>query len=161
MSNTVFSGEFDVTVDDKNRLLIPSDVRRQLDPEKDGESFYAIVGENGRPWLYTEKAFKRLAEDLDLGNLSPVRRAEVTYALFGMSFQIAWDKQGRVLLPEKLIRRAKLVREVTMVGAWTHLELWSRSEWEALTESMQPRLADILQYAQRPRSAGSETVAAG
>ena len=57
---TVLYGEYDITIDEKNRLLIPAEVRRSLDPERDGEAFFVIIGQNLRPWLYPERGYEQL-----------------------------------------------------------------------------------------------------
>jgi DNA-binding transcriptional regulator/RsmH inhibitor MraZ len=41
---TVLYGEFELAIDEKNRLLVPAEVRRALDPERDGEAFFITAG---------------------------------------------------------------------------------------------------------------------
>ena len=53
-----FTGEFDLTVDEKGRLLIPSSVRNQLDEERDGLSLIILIGQNGKHWFYTQSYYK-------------------------------------------------------------------------------------------------------
>jgi DNA-binding transcriptional regulator/RsmH inhibitor MraZ len=48
---------------------------------------------------------------------------------------LEWDNQGRVVLSEKVLSRARLGKEVTLVGANEHLELWNRSAWVDFRES--------------------------
>ena len=50
---------------------------------------------------------------------------------FAMASKVDPDKQGRLTLPEKLLRRTRIEREITLIGVRDHLELWNRSEWEA------------------------------
>jgi MraZ protein len=49
---------------------------------------------------------------------------------------LEWDKQGRVLIPEKMRQRTALQKEVTLVGVRDHLEIWNRPEWEAERERL-------------------------
>jgi DNA-binding transcriptional regulator/RsmH inhibitor MraZ len=51
-----------------------------------------------------------------------------------MTFTVAVDKQGRLVLPEKIIRRTGVRGEVTVAGARDHIEIWPRAEWEAYSE---------------------------
>src|SRR2546423_4327574 len=39
-------GSYELTIDEKNRLLIPSEIRRQLNPESNSDAFFLIVGIN-------------------------------------------------------------------------------------------------------------------
>src|SRR5690606_37400176 len=126
----VLYGEYELAVDDKNRMLIPAEVRKSLDPNRDGEAFFLIVGVNRKPWLYPERTYEqrvaRLGQDL-----TPDQDAlALDQMMCAMSSRLEWDKQGRVLIPEKALRRTEIGKEITMIGARDHLELWNRQEWE-------------------------------
>jgi MraZ protein len=40
------------------------------------------------------------------------------------------DKQDRILLPPTLRHYAKLEKEIVLVGALKHFEIWSKEPWE-------------------------------
>jgi MraZ protein len=123
-------GEFELTIDDKNRLLIPSEVRKQLDPERDGDAFFLIIGSNKVPWMYPERYY----EDLVAQRPAELTPAEDVLAFdqlnFALAHKIEWDKQGRVLIPDKTLKRGGIAKEVTLIGARNHLELWNRNDWD-------------------------------
>jgi DNA-binding transcriptional regulator/RsmH inhibitor MraZ len=48
-----------------------------------------------------------------------------------MASKVEWDKQGRMSLSEKTLTRTGIGRDVTVIGARDHLEIWDRSDWEA------------------------------
>jgi MraZ protein len=39
------------------------------------------------------------------------------------------DGQGRILIPDRLAEHMGLRREVLLIGAFDHLELWDRQRW--------------------------------
>ena len=39
------------------------------------------------------------------------------------------DKQGRVLLPQSLIRLAGIVKNIVTVGMFNRVEIWSEERW--------------------------------
>jgi prepilin-type processing-associated H-X9-DG protein len=41
-------------------MLVPSEIRKQLDPNRDGEAFFLVMGVDGRPWLYPEQYYEQL-----------------------------------------------------------------------------------------------------
>lgn len=136
MRNAIFIGEHDLTLDDKNRLLVPSDVRRAMSPERDGEGFYVIIGVNRKPWLFPERYYEKLL-DREGETLSPeaelnpdLQRLDDWLKRFGGARRVAWDRQGRILLPDTTLRRTDTRRDVTLVGVRNHLELWNRDDWE-------------------------------
>ena len=121
MRHLVLYGNYELTVDDKNRFLVPSEVRKKLDPERDGEAFFLVTGRDGRLWLYPERHYELLVSR-DPSELTP---SEDTLAfdrlMLGLASRVEWDKQGRVLLPDKALKRAGIGKEVTLVGARDHL----------------------------------------
>jgi MraZ protein len=151
LRHLVLFGEHELTVDEKNRILVPSQVRKQLDPERDGEAFFLVTGRDGRLWLYPERHYEQLVSR-DPSELTP---SEDTLAfdrlMLGLASRVEWDKQGRVLLPDKALKRAGIGKEVTLVGARDHLELWNRSDWEIEREQLETRRRDLVEKIRRER----------
>ncbi len=54
-----------------------------------------------------------------------------TTTLFGESVQLAFDTEGRVMLPESLIRAAGLSENATIVGKGEIFEIWEPKAFEA------------------------------
>ena len=136
MRHAVYIGEHELTIDDKNRVLVPSDVRKIMDHERDGKGFYLVLGQNRKPWLYAEQYYEGLLsrEDQELKPEAEIRPDAKTLenwqATFALASKVAWDKQGRILIPEIMLRRTSTGREITLIGVRNHLEIWNRSDWE-------------------------------
>lgn len=151
MRHLVLYGEYELTIDDKNRMLIPSDVRKSLDSERDGDAFFLVFGTNRRPWLYPERQYERQVAEIQQ-DLAPTEDVlAFDQMLFAMASRLEWDKQGRVLIPEKTLRRTGLNREVTLIGVRDHLELWNRDEWEVQREALLTRSSEIALRAKQAR----------
>ena len=132
-------GEFELTVDDKNRLLIPSEVRKQLDPERDGDAFFLIIGSNKVPWMYPERYYEELVAQRP-ADLTPAEDVlAFDQLMFALAHKIEWDKQGRVLIPDKTLKRGGIGKDVTLIGARNHLELWNRTDWESRRTYLEQR----------------------
>jgi MraZ protein len=151
LRHLVLYGNYELTVDDKNRILVPSEVRKKLDPERDGEAFFLVTGRDGRLWLYPERHYELLVSR-DPSELTP---SEDTLAfdrlMLGLASRVEWDKQGRVLLPDKALKRAGIGKEVTLVGARDHLELWNRADWESEREQLETRRRDLVEKIRQER----------
>lgn len=136
MRHAVFIGEHELTIDDKNRMLVPSDVRKVMDAKRDGEGFYLIIGQNRKPWLYAENYYDQVLarEEESLTPAAEIRPDMKTLdhwqTTFALASRVTWDKQGRILLPEVTLRRTGTQREITLIGVRNHLELWNRRDWE-------------------------------
>ena len=59
-----FLGEYEHSIDAKQRLAIPAEVRDLLHPESHGSAFVAAPGGNGSLWLWPEKTFETLSQEL-------------------------------------------------------------------------------------------------
>jgi MraZ protein len=140
---TVLYGQYPLTIDEKYRIVLPAEVRRSLDPERDGEAFFIVIGINHKPWLYPERGYESLVSKL-ASKMSPGEDMLAFNQMhFSMASRVEWDKQGRMLIPELSRRRTELGREISMIGAFDHLELWNRNEWEARQEYLISRSAEL------------------
>lgn len=151
MRHPILFGEYELTVDDKNRLLVPAEVRRSINPEEHGKAFFLVVGVNRMPWMYPERYYEHLATQVP-SDVTPAQDLLAFDQLhFAMASRIEPDSQGRVLLPDRTLRRAGISKEVTLIGVRDHLELWNRGEWETYREELEKRSAEIALAAKRAR----------
>jgi len=157
VQHLVFKGSFDLSMDDKHRVLVPLALRKKIDPERDGNAFIAIEGVDGRLWLYPENYYDALHSQ---GANQPMPNEDVlAYHRWnlGATETIELDKQGRLLLPERTLKDSGLGKEVTLVGVNDHLELWNRAEWEEERQSLRQRKKEIAvkQPPPKPTSTGT------
>lgn len=132
------AGTHELSVDNKNRLSVPFAIRRKLS-EDDGHSFYVVPGRRkGTLALYPEKHYERLRADLPADD--SLSDEAFAYRQFeaAASALVDPDSQGRVLIPERLLKRAGLKKEVVLIGVRDHLELWNRADFEAFEADMWP-----------------------
>lgn len=149
--HAILFGEYELTIDDKNRMLVPSEVRKSLVPERDGEAFFMVVGQNQMPWLYPEKFYEALVSQAPAEMMPDEELLAFDQMNFALASRIEWDKQGRVLIAEKTLRRTGLQREITLVGVRDHLELWNRPDWEVRRGELEKRRSEITLRAKQAR----------
>jgi len=146
----ILTGEFELVCDDKKRILVPIEVRRAI-PLEFGESFFCFRGVNRVWWLYPEKVY----ENLHMNQPSDMVPSEESLAfdqmVYGMASRLPWDKQGRILLPDRVFRDDGMTRELTLVGVRDHLELWGRAAWEARREELEAKAMEIFAKGKQAR----------
>jgi MraZ protein len=136
----LFTGTYEHTIDAKQRLAIPSDVRDRLDPQRDGQALYITLGEGPTLRIYTEKGFERRAEQLEQSELPAEELLDHEEVLFSLAHRVELDKQGRVRLPEQLLKWTDPGRDIVLIGAKDHLQIHPRQQWlDRLTERLQTR----------------------
>ena len=144
-------GEYELMIDEKGRLLIPSDIRKSMNPERDGTSLFLVLGLNRKPWLYPEFKYLELVNQMQ-SDITPGEEAlDFAHANFALANKLEWDSQGRLQISEKTLRRTELNREVTLIGAGDHLEIWNRADWDIRREQILARHKDIAIRAKQAR----------
>jgi MraZ protein len=130
----LLTGEYSHTLDNKGRVLISNKLRNQIDQEENGSNFYLVLGSNGILCLYPEKYFERVIVAGAPQTIAPDEAVAFERISFALSSKVELDNQGRLLLNEKLRKRAGLKDEITMVGVRDHIELWNSEAWEQYLE---------------------------
>jgi len=126
----LLTGEYEHTIDEKGRLFISNKLRGQIDSDEHGSNFYLVLGANGVLCLYPERYFQRIALTTAPGKVAPDETVSFERMSFALSSRVELDKQGRLLVNEKLRKRARLGSNVTLVGVRDHIEVWNNSSWE-------------------------------
>lgn len=126
MQRQVLVGEFDFTLDAKNRVAVPARLRAAF-----ADGIY-VTQENERCLGgYSPDEFqRRLEEDIEVAEAGSVKRRNVKRRLAATAvFFPELDRQGRVTLPAKHVAYAGISRDVTVIGVADHLEIWDRTAW--------------------------------
>ena len=122
----MFMGEYNHTLDEKGRLIIPSRFREEL-----GNEFVVTKGLDGCLFAYANDEWQVLEDKLRaLPLTNKDARAFARFMLAGAA-QVEIDKQGRILLPQVLRTFAGLNKDVVLLGIASRIEIWNRDKWEA------------------------------
>lgn len=120
---TVFSGTYKHSVDSKNRLFIPAKFRELL-----GNEFMVTKNIDGCLDVITAEARDAIAEKLSV--LPKTQTAKIKRFLFSGAGDCTPDSQGRIVLPQQLLEYASIEKNVLIVGASDHIEIWNEELYE-------------------------------
>lgn len=136
----MFMGEYNHTVDTKGRLIIPSKFRETL-----GDKFVVTKGLDGCLFVYDNAEWGAFEESL---RALPLNRKDnrmfVRHFLAGAA-EVEVDKQGRILIPSNLREFADITKDVVLIGAAGHIEIWSQERWTSLEEEDEESMEDIAE----------------
>jgi MraZ protein len=134
-------GEFEHTIDDKNRLTLPAKFRQAL-----SGGLIITRGMEGCLSCYPAADWQRLVESrlARLDPLSKEGRQMHRYFYSGAS-EAEPDKQGRVMLPTSLARNAGIGRDVVVAGVGDHLEIWDRAAWRDHVKEFEGSAEDVAE----------------
>ena len=126
----LLTGEYQHVVDGKGRVIVSNKLRNQIDADKHGSNFYLVLGANGVLCLYPERYFEQIVLSVAPGATAPDEAVAFERISFALASKIELDAQGRLLLNDKLRKRAGLKDDITLVGVRDHIELWNSEDWE-------------------------------
>lgn len=135
----MFAGSHQLTIDDKGRLAIPARFRQSLADQCNSE-VVITVGPNPCLEIYPAPEFLRIADEIQ--QMEDRKTADLLKQVFiGFAVETEIDKQGRVLLPPMLRKRARLNGSAVLVGQITRFDIWGEDLW---TERFGDGPANIL-----------------
>jgi transcriptional regulator MraZ len=114
---------FERKLDDKNRLTIPAEVRREFE----GGKVIITRGFANYLHLYTEKIWNEEMEPALSGNILDERTADLNVQFRTGKTAIGMDaKQGRIILEQHLLDYAGINKEVVAVRAGKYWRLTAK-----------------------------------
>jgi MraZ protein len=122
----IYVGSFRHTLDAKNRLTIPRKWRFAGD---EGDVYMAIPHPSGCVMVLPPPEVDKLYAQVAAQRFSDASAQELQNKLFSQAHTFGCDSQGRVNLPDSLLRRAGIGRDVVLVGTMTKFGIWSPDRW--------------------------------
>ena len=125
-SQYTFTGEFSFSIDSKNRINIPSSLRKQFS-KNDNKTFIVTRGIDQCAWIYPVNEWKKIQEELNqLSSMSKKNRIFLRNHLRHASV-LKYDSQGRFVLPNSLVKYTNISKNVTIIGVLNKIEIWDPS----------------------------------
>lgn len=139
----MFRGRFEITIDDKGRINIPSRFRDTFRERYDDRLIITnfdtcLVAYPYSEWVELEKKASQL---------SMVKREAKAFLRFFISgaTECTMDKQGRILIPPVLREYAALEKEIVVAGMLNKIEIWSKVRWEEELKISQDNFDDMAE----------------
>lgn len=126
-----FLGSHLHSIDPKGRVSLPAQFRRG----RESESFVLIHAQPDALSLYPDERWEEVQSELrDMAKRQPDLRMQIL-ALTASAVEVVPDKQGRILIPEKMRTSVALDSDALVVGAINHIEIWEPARFEEKTKS--------------------------
>ena len=119
-------GEYQHTLDTKQRLIIPAKFRDQL-----GSQFVVTRGLDGCLFGYPMSEWQLLEQKLKALPLTKHDARAFVRFLYSAATVCTLDKQGRINIPDPLVKYADLSKKCMVVGVSNRLEIWDSDRWDA------------------------------
>jgi MraZ protein len=134
-------GEYEHTIDDKNRLTLPAKFRRAFE-----DGIVVTRGLDGCLFAWTQEGWENY-RDSTLATLHPLSQQgrRMHRHFFSGASETTPDKQGRVSIPPALLKHAKLGHDVVVAGVNDRLEIWDRATWKRELAEVEGSAEDVAE----------------
>lgn len=128
-----FIGQYEHSVDGKNRVVLPSAIRDKLD---DDNRLVLTIGFDGCLTLYPsyEQFQSFVDQTADQGPTENARK--LRRKLIGQAREVSVDSQGRLVLPGELKDEAGIDNSVTVVGNFDSVDFWDPETWRSYLDDV-------------------------
>ena len=136
-------GEYELRIDHKGRVAIPVRFREAF-----RGGLVLSRGFDKCLIAYTTLEWAKVAEKLVALPLTQLNPRRISRFTFSGAFDLELERQGRVIIPLTLRQYAEINDEVIVVGAYSHLQIWSKELWTAEKKFMSEHAAEIAEAVQ-------------
>lgn len=113
-----------------------------------GESFVVTRGLDHCLNVYSLMEWTKLEQNI--GELPRNKRRDIERFFFSGAVEVVPDRQGRIVISANLREYAKLDKNIVVVGASDHAEIWDEAVWKQEFDKLSPesvaRIMDELDF---------------
>ncbi len=120
-----YTGKHIHTLDDKGRVSVPAQFRRQLPKE----GLYIGKGMEGSLILYPPEKWQKVRDGLASLSRNIKKHRDIIREFSQYIRPVNIDGQGRITIPSDLIEIAGVTHEVVFLGLLDSIELWSAQRY--------------------------------
>lgn len=148
-------GEFECKVDAKGRVMMPSALRKQLDPSAK-ETFILNRGFEKCLVLYPRNIWAGISAEINKLNQYKKKNREFIRYFYRGASEITLDSTGRILFPKRLMTYAGLGKEVVLFGYFDRIEVWDKVTYDNLLTDEPEDFSRLAEDVMGGKNAGEE-----
>jgi len=123
----VYTGLYRHTLDDKDRLTIPSDWRAAHAPD---DTFLATPHPDGYIAVLPPEEVEKLRAKISAMKLSDAGAQAFAARFSSQTQSFSFDKSGRAGLTTELLRHAGIEKDAVLVGSFVKFNIYNPARWE-------------------------------
>lgn len=134
----MLNGNFEHSLDEKQRVRIPVKLKKDLGTEPP----VITKGANKCLYIYSNETIEAINRKM-LSEPPKNQKELLALRKFASSmFTLKEDTQGRFGLPQQMIEYAEIKKEVVFIGVVDHVELWAKERWDEYINSIDDETYD-------------------
>jgi MraZ protein len=136
-----FTGTFRHAIDAKGRLIVPSRIRAELG----GNDVVLSLWLEGCIAIWSPEGWEEVVRSLRSLGRGGARARRLQRSVAGPAYPEQIDKQGRISVPVALREATGIERDVVVMGAFDHAEIWNPERHERATELEEGQLEELAE----------------
>jgi MraZ protein len=128
----MFLGQFQHSLDDKGRLMVPARYRELL-----AAGAFITQGFDKCLMVLTDVHFTEVYERINAMNMADPNARLLRRLILSNAYSVDIDRVGRILVPQNLRQAINLGNEAVVAGQGEYFEVWSPADWEQQMEQVQ------------------------
>ncbi len=133
-------GEYTHTIDDKNRLSLPSKFRSEM-----GKKVVVAPGLEGALFVFSTKQWAQIVSNLSGPSFLQANSRNFNRYFLGGAAEAEVDAIGRMLLPDFLRERLGEGNRVVVVGVESRVEIWNEQAWSAFKQGVEKQAGTLAE----------------
>ena len=132
----MFLGEYQPNLTDGSRLALPKKLREQIL----GDEVVLSRGFEKCIFVYDKQDWINESQKQIDNPITDSRTRDLRRYMFAGASDSKLDSQGRIIVPSNLLTYAGIGKEVTVIGAGDHIEIWDTANWISYFENVSNNL---------------------
>lgn len=138
----MFYGEYEHSLDNKGRVIIPAKFR-EIFKEQYVEKFFITRGLDQCLFVFTEETWKTQEKKFRDMPFTKADSRKFNRLYFSGACDVVCDKQGRILIPDYLKDYAGISEAVVIIGVSDRIEIWAKDKWKEFFDGSKGQFEDL------------------
>ena len=122
------SGEYEIKLDEKSRLRLPSSLVKQLEAGLDS-SFILNRGFEKCLILFPQSVWDEKTKEVNQLNPYNIKNREFARFFYRGATQVEPDTSSRIVIPKSLLEHAGIMQDVILLAYNNQVEIWSKEQY--------------------------------
>jgi len=142
----IYQSEYHVTLDDKNRILIPTSLKSIM-IDNNHTVWYLTRGFEHNLLLFPSQEWNEITHKLEQLPIVNPKAQMLRRRFIGGSIQVRPDGQYRITIPAPFRNWAGIMDNAVIAGCGVYLEIWNEKSWDNFfsSEDMQIEMKNFME----------------
>lgn len=136
-----------VLVDKQHRLTVPGRVREEAVGDDDAAEFYVGCLSDPCLFLHNDEQHRAFLDAFQQVVGESKEERNLKTRVFSSFVPVKADKAGRISVPEYLLKKANIKKEIVVIGMQERTELWAHDNYETLVSENEEQFDESLEAA--------------